>query len=348
MNDAHSRADAAGGGSARGSSEGGASAAAHSSADDPRIGDLLGRSLTPRDAPAMVLVGFPSDAGVRRNGGRPGAADAPAAVRERLFRLTPDAQTGEAFLALLGATADLGDIQTTDDVEIDQRHLAAVLTPHLARGSFVVVIGGGHETAFGHFLAYAGREAGREAEGGKSSGRVAILNWDAHPDVRAPRPEGGHSGSPFRQALEHASRACARYTVAGLLRHSTARAHLDFVRGSGGDYVWRDALSAPVVQQVYDTATVPGAALMVSFDVDAVDRAHAPGVSAPATGGLDVTTWLHAAYLAGRSAAVRSVDVVEVNPRFDRDGQTVALAALSIWWVFKGLAERGWTSASPR
>jgi arginase family enzyme len=71
-----------------------------------------------------------------------------------------------------------------------------------------------------------------------------------------------------------------------------------------------------------------------------VDRAWAPGVSAPATGGLRVPTWLDAAYHAGRCARVRSADVVELNPAVDRDGQTAALAALTVWWIWKGLADR--------
>lgn len=305
--------------------------------DDPRLAHLIGASLAPGMIPAAVIVGFPSDEGVRRNGGRPGASAAPAAIRERLLRMTPDPESGDAFVSLLGATADLGDVPVTGDVDADQRALAATLEPHLARGSFGIVIGGGHETAYGHFLAYA-----RRGE------RVSILNWDAHLDVRPLAPAGAHSGSPFRQAIEHPSRTCARYTVAGLLRHSVARAHLAFVRDAGGDYVWRDALSAPMIHAVYDAARVPDAAMMVSFDVDVVDRAHAPGVSAPATGGLDVATWLHAAHLAGRTPAVRSVDVVEVNPAHDRDGQTATLAALGIWWMLKGLAERGASGGAPR
>ena len=80
--------------------------------------------------------------------------------------------------------------------------------------------------------------------------------------------------------------------------------------------------------------------LLVSFDVDAVDQAWAPGVSAPATGGLTVELWLAAAREAGRSPRVRSIDIVEVSPPLDRDDQTSRLAALTIWTFLQGLAER--------
>src|SRR4051812_41136089 len=94
--------------------------------DDPRVGRLLGSQLRARDAPAAVLLGFPSDEGVRRNGGRVGAAEGPAALRAALYRLAPDARSS-AFEELLCRTRDLGDLQTTGDVELDQRNLGEVL-----------------------------------------------------------------------------------------------------------------------------------------------------------------------------------------------------------------------------
>ena len=149
--------------------------------DDPRLGRWLAAQ---------------HDAGVRRNGGRPGAALGPDAIRHALYRLTPDAEHPESFAALLDHTADLGDIDVTGDVEADQERLGAVLAPLLADGVVPVVLGGGHETAYGHFLGYVGAE--RDVE---------ILNWDAHADVRNVG-DGAHSGSPFRQALEHPSGGC--------------------------------------------------------------------------------------------------------------------------------------------
>src|SRR5437764_9148875 len=87
--------------------------------DDPRLGNLLGTDTTP-DAARVVLVGFPTDDGVRRNGGRPGAAQGPEAIRRALWKLTPDAEQFDAFCELLRQTADLGDIAVTGDLEADQ------------------------------------------------------------------------------------------------------------------------------------------------------------------------------------------------------------------------------------
>lgn len=294
-------------------------------ADDPRVGQLLGRALAPDEPARLAIVGFPVDEGVRRNGGRTGAAQGPAAIRAALQRLTPDAERPAPFTALLERTRDLGDVAVAgDDLEGAQARLADTVAPHLAAGSYVVVLGGGHETAFGHFLAHA-----------RLPSPTRILNWDAHADVRPLRDGRAHSGSPFRQALEHESGRCARYVVAGLQPHSVARAHLEYVTAHGAAHFCPD-VGAELVRALYEG----DAPTLVSFDLDAVDRAHAPGVSAPATGGLAVPLWLRAAYLAGRTPSVRAADVVELSPPHDPAGQTAALAALTVWWIMKGVAER--------
>jgi formiminoglutamase len=301
--------------------------------EDPRLGELLGRGLEP-DAPArVVLIGFPTDQGVRRNRGRPGAAAAPAEIRRYLHRLVPDARAGQPFLELIAATRDLGDVETTGELAADQERLGAAVAAQLAAGAFVIVLGGGHETAYGHFLGYVA-----------AARPVAILNWDAHPDVRPLKDGQGHSGSPFRQALLHPSGLCRGYRVAGLLPQSSAAAHLAFVAEHSGQVLWRDELTPTAVNRLYDQTDGP---TLVTFDIDAVDQTQAPGVSAPATGGMTADLWLHAAFRAGQCPQVGSVDLVELNPNYDRDGQTARLAALSIWQLLRGLALRGNVTAKP-
>jgi formiminoglutamase len=290
--------------------------------DDPRIGDLLGKASRPR----VALIGFPSDFGVRINGGRPGAAAGPEAIRACLRRLTPDAAHPEVFTELVRATQDIGDVALSGDVAADQDALGAVVRAVLDKGVFPIVLGGGHETTFGHFLGHANRGT-----------TVDILNWDAHPDVRPLKDGQPHSGSPFRQALEHPSGSAGRYQVVGLQPHAAAAEHVRWVRERGGRTFWMHDVTRPTIVALYDQLA---RATMVSFDLDAVDQAFAPGVSAPATGGLTPELWLLAARAAGRNPHVLSADIVELNPAFDRDQQTARLAALTVWHLLAGLAER--------
>jgi len=291
--------------------------------DDPRLGHLLGDDPDPGSA---VLVGFPVDEGVVRNGGRPGASEAPDRLREQLYSMTPDARRGDAFLRLLRHTQDLGNLTNDTSLAARQTALGESLAPHLRRETMPIILGGGHETTYGHFLGYV--ETGTD---------VTILNWDAHSDVRPLKDGKPHSGSSFRQALEHPSGHCRHYTVAGLQPHSTAVAHLQFIESRDGRFVWADELSRSVVEKQYEALS---GSTMVTFDLDAVDQTQAPGVSAPAVRGLDQDLWLHAAYHAGRCPLVTSVDIVELNPRVDEDNRTARLAALTVMQILRGLSDR--------
>lgn len=292
--------------------------------DDPRLGRLLGSRLGPGETPTAVILGFPSDEGVRRNGGRVGAAGGPRAIRAALYRLTPDPRF-EQFEDLLGRTRDLGDLEVSRNVEFDQKHLGEALAPYLEAGTFAIVVGGGHETSYGHFQGYV-----------LAHRQVEILNWDAHADVREVKQGQGHSGSPFRQAIEDSSGACRRYSVAGLQPHSVARSHLQYVE-QHGRAMWRDQVTRETIEELYTSTRGP---TLVSFDLDAVNEAEAPGVSAPNVGGLPSELWLEAALAAGRAPSVASADVVELNPAVDQDGRTARLAAVTVWSLLKGRAER--------
>lgn len=293
--------------------------------DDPRLGRWLAAQTAVTDATRVALVGFPSDAGVARNGGRVGAAEGPRAIRTALYKLTPDARASEAFIDLLGVTSDLGDVPVTGDVEADQDALGSVIADVLYRDVFPLVLGGGHETAFGHALGYLA-----------TARTLHLLNWDAHTDVRplADGPDGtrlAHSGSPFRQALDHPSGGAASYTVAGLAPWRVAAAHA----AVPDRVVWADDLDAAAVDALV-AGLAPGT--LASFDLDAVGGFA--GVSAPAVAGVDVRVWLRAAEACGASPAVTSADVVELSPPHDADGRTATLAALTVWHLLRGLARR--------
>lgn len=303
--------------------------------NDPRWPDLVKKEVTPETR--VVLLGFPVDTGVARNAGRIGAAHAPRRIRQQLGRFTPDARAPQAHANLLASVADLGDVSPAGSLEADQEQLGALVAEHLRENRIVIVLGGGHETTFGHFLGYT--EAGKP---------VHLRNIDAHADVRPLKNGTGHSGSPFRQALEHASGKALSYAVAGLEPHTVAAEHADFVRKHGFLH-WRsefDTLDSQNRIAFFDRFYKTSAAALASFDIDAVNAGSAPGVSAVNPAGLTVATWLEAAFSAGKSGSVTSMDVVEMNPLYDIDQRTARLAALTVWTFTAGLAQRASPSAN--
>jgi formiminoglutamase len=304
-------------------------------ADDPRLGEVAvfwngaGEPTLKRGKP--VLIGFPQDEGVRRNGGRVGAAAAPAEIRRRLYNLTPwDGSRGVDLPALL----DLGDVRVTADLEASQAALGEVVAAVLAAGSVPVVLGGGHETALGHYLGYANLRR-----------PVRVVNLDAHLDVRPPIDGRGHSGSPFRQAIEHPDYPLSGnfYACLGVQPFSVSREHADYVRRLGGTIGWapdvRGRLPKHLLQSLH-RATGDQCQVYVSLDADVVHCADVPGVSAPNPVGLSGVEVCAALRAAGACPAAASLDVVEVNPALDRDGQSSCWASAAVWHFLAGLATR--------
>ncbi|HYT87823.1 MAG TPA: formimidoylglutamase [Gemmataceae bacterium] len=304
--------------------------------DDPRLGEVI--EFWRGDAAALVagrpvLVGFPQDEGVRRNHGRVGAAAGPRDIRHALWRLTPYDGAHDVDLAAL-APLDAGNVRIQGSLEETQTALGEVVGGILEAGAIPVVLGGGHETAYGHFLGYL-----------VAARPVGIINIDAHLDVR-PFPEGhGHSGSPFRQALEHPGQPLPgeRYVCLGAEPSAVSRAHVTYLRERGGVVRWAAEVRSDLSRHFRaecERLAGAGCQVYVTIDADVVAAAEVPGVSAPNALGLSGVAVAECAYLAGLSPAVSSLDVVEVNPRHDQDGRSVRWAALVVWQFLAGLAAR--------
>jgi formiminoglutamase len=304
--------------------------------DDPQLDEVIeswrGDPAALRPGRA-VLVGFPQDEGVLRNHGRTGAADAPHEIRRWLYRLTP--WDGAADIDLTGhPPLDAGNVRIAGNLEETQEALGIVVAAILESGAVPVVLGGGHETAYGHYLGYVA--AGQT---------VGILNLDAHLDLRPCPAGGGNSGTPFRQAVEHPTHPLpgSRYACLGTQPHAVSRDHYRYARHKGCVVRWLGEIEGDPEEafgRERDRLAAVGCQVYVTLDADVVRAADVPGVSAPNVAGLSGRHALALARLAGRSPQVSSFDLVEINPRHDRDGQSARWGALVIWHFLMGLASR--------
>jgi formiminoglutamase len=206
-----------------------------------------------------------------------------------------------------------------------QAGLGAVVAEVLAAEAVPVVLGGGHETSFGHFLGYVSDRS-----------KVSIINIDAHHDIRV--SARATSGTPFRQAHDHASGLLASYQILGAQPHAISAPYLADLAAMGARVAFRGEIASPGAAQVAREALdriSRDSSILITLDLDAVDQAFAPGVSAPCTNGLFPQELLDLLGVLLADRRVSSFDVVELNPAHDWDGQTARLAALAI---FRALA----------
>ena len=200
----------------------------------------------------------------------------------------------------------------------------------LRAGACVVLLGGGHDGAF----------ASHSALLRAVPGRVAAVNVDAHLDVRPLRNGKITSGTPFRRLAE---RWGDRYGLHefGIQPQHNARAHRLFCEERGFLIVTLAQARERGIAPAFERALAQdGEALAVSLDLDSVEAASAPGVSAPCPDGFSAADLVACARAAGADPRVRVLDVMELSPPLDVDGRTARLAAMAIWSFLAGYATR--------
>lgn len=283
---------------------------------DSEDGELALRMhhLAGREDAATALIGFACDAGVLRNKGNPGAAEGPAALRTSLANLAAPPGDPRGF-------HDAGDLVVSgEDPGPGQLALAEHLAPLLAQYRRVIVLGGGHETAWGSWQGL--RRALPKA-------RIGIVNIDAHLDIRAIGPSGPSSGTPFYQ-IHEAEAESFDYAVLGLAEEGNTEALRSRARQWNVNVVEDHALqTGPEAGfAAIDAICARNDAIYLTIDLDVLPAAQAPGVSAAAARGvpLHIVEAMIAHTLA--SGKVRLADIVELCPPRDQNDRTARSAAL--------------------
>lgn len=267
--------------------------------------------------PASAVIGFCSDAGVLRNHGRPGAAQGPDAIRCALAGL-PVHDAAAVF--------DAGNVVCAGDaLEDAQQRLGTRVAEVLQRGMRPVVLGGGHEVAFGTFSGLAQYLGDR-----LRSEEVLIVNFDAHFDLRA--QSVGSSGTPFWQIanLMRQRGGAFHYWCLGVSRYSNTSALFERATQLGVQY-WLDrdmsAAALPRLREQLARRLETTHHVYLTIDLDVLPGEKAPGVSAPAAYGVSLEVIEALADVVRACGKLRVADIAEYNPLFDRDQLTARVAA---------------------
>lgn len=278
-------------------------------------------------APAgLALIGFCSDEGVRRNQGRIGAAQAPDTLRRALANLPWSPER---------AAYDAGNVQCQgQQLEIAHQALADRVTDCLDAGHFPLVLGGGHEVAFGTWLGLA-----QHVEAQAERPRIGIINFDAHFDLRLDS-NGASSGTPFYQiAKQCETRGQAfRYCCLGVSEVSNTAAL--FQRADELDVSYRKDADMGLLQLEESTRQLERFMencdlLYLTIDLDVLPASVAPGVSAPAPHGVGLEILEPLIATIKRSGKLKIADIAEYNPTFDIDNWTARAAARLIHFIVK-------------
>ncbi|MFT5447307.1 MAG: formiminoglutamase [Gammaproteobacteria bacterium] len=276
------------------------------------------KPLADAEEAGIALIGFRSDEGVRRNHGRPGAYDGPVAIRKALAPL--------AYHSLL-PIYDAGDVACDDgDLGAAQAALAEEVAAALGVGHLPLVMGGGHEMAFGSWSGLA-----RHVGAVNDTPTIGIINFDAHFDLRDARFVIS-SGTPFAQIADSCEQRGwpFRYACLGVSRASNTT-NL-FSRADQLDVLYRldrdmTATSLCSIQKDLSKFITQCDWLYLTICLDVFPAAVAPAVSAPAARGVAVEVIESLLEQVRDSGKLALADIAELNPKFDLDARTARLAA---------------------
>lgn len=277
-------------------------------ANDVRLGEVVKNSNY--EDSQIVIVGCPQDEGVRRNGGRLGAAHAPDKIREQFYKLTT--------FGIDVKIHDLGNTRIEGSLEEIHERQIEIVKQLLQDGKIIISLGGGND------LSYPDCRALSEIVGAEN---VGALNIDAHFDVRADSPR--NSGTPYRQLLEENLIEPENFYEVGWQKQTNSIVYYDYLRKlnvnliSLNDY---KASQGAQLQQVERTTKY----IFWGFDVDAVRMSDAPGVSAANPLGFTADEFCDLVSFAGSSSQTKIVEFTEVNPNFDIDNRTTKLVATAM------------------
>jgi agmatinase len=281
---------------------------------------FLGVSRTDGNAD-YVIAGIPMDIGTTN---RSGTRDGPAAIR-RASRMLTDGDHPEHWIEPASmSVADIGDFTLAlGDI---QGSLAAIQSQAEAIGH-LIALGGEHGITLPLLRALAQR----------LGGPVALVHFDAHVDTWPDNFGQAYAhGSPFYHAINEGLVDPDRMIQLGI-RSPVQRDVMDWTLSHGVTVLSAQDIHAStpaaVAERVLDV--VGDSLAYLSFDIDALDPAFAPGTGTPEIGGL--ASWQAQAILR-RLKKIRFVgmDIVEVSPSFDV-AEITSLAAATMVWEYLAL-----------
>lgn len=263
----------------------------------------------------VAILGIPFDGGVSF---RPGARFGPKEIRTNSLLIRPYHPVLKTLPFSRLRVADVGDVDVNPLDIIDTfSRIEEAVGRVLGVGAVPACVGGDHSISLPILRAVA-----------RAHGAVALVHFDSHQDMWEEYFGNRYfHGTPFRRALEEGLYVPGDTVQIGIRGPVYAETDFEFGVQHGVTVVRAEEVQrrgADAVRPLLDR--LRGRKVYVSFDIDAVDPAFAPGTGTPEVGGLTSAQVLELLrMLAGLE--IVAFDVVEVSPPYDQSGLTSMLAA---------------------
>ena len=276
----------------------------------------------------IALIGVPFDGGAEN---RPGQRHGPRQIRDMSSLLRSIHHVTRMNPYQLCRIADVGDVPIASPFSIEESHadIAAFHRKVHAAGAVPLSAGGDHSITLPILRAIAAERP------------VGMVHVDAHTDT-CDQEFGCRftHGTPFRRAVEEGLLDPRRTVQIGIRGAQDSEEGWAFSAESGMRVIFiEEFASMGVGAAVAEARRVAGdGPVYISFDVDSLDPAFAPGTGTPEVGGM--TPIEAQALLRGlRDLNLVGGDVVEVSPPFDPSGNTALVAATMMYEILCILAE---------
>ncbi|MCF6240093.1 MAG: formimidoylglutamase [Bacteroidales bacterium] len=274
---------------------------------------------------SYCFIGFECDEGVLRNQGRPGAAKAPDYLRKEMGNL---AWNNDLNIELY----DAGNIFCAErDLESAQDNLAGAVEKILSLNMFPIVLGGGHDVAFGNF-----KGIHNYIHQAKAQKNIGIVNFDAHFDLRPLQNGKGSYGTMFLQIADLCKQENKdfNYFCLGIQTYANTKRLFQTAKELKVRYELAKNIKENNLSQIKDdlnTFIAENDFVYMTLCTDVFSAAYAPGVSAPQPFGLLPEITLDLIKYVAASGKLISFDIAEIAPRFDEDKRTAKLGAIIIY-----------------
>jgi agmatinase len=264
---------------------------------------------------------------------RTGPRFGPEAIRSASALIRPYHPVLEVDVVETLSIVDYGDLPVSPgDTARTYGQVEEALAPLLEAGVFPAALGGDHSITLAELRALA-----------KVHGPLALVQLDAHADTwESYFGQRYFHGTTFKRAAEEGLLDPAASVQAGMRGSVYAAGDLAGARELGFTVVPSEELRAlgPDGYGALVRERTAGRPVFVSFDVDFLDPAFAPGTGTPEVAGFS-TAEAVAFLRALRGIRLAACDVVEVSPPYDGPGQQTALAAANVVWELLALRALG-------